>query len=250
MSGEAEPGRPFEPEAANADPGPRRLYWVVAGGILLYATLDVIAQLLPPHYSAVTQAESDLAVGPYGYVMTVNFVVRGLVSLLFLFALTRTVDGEPNGRATLRSGRAFFALWAVGALVLAVFPTDVPSTPVSWHGAIHLVVALLAFFGGAVGVFALADHFHESRTLAPAKRWAFPFAIVVVLLFVVEIAAGFAVPRLAARYGGLTERLFLGSVLAWMFSVSVWLARRPTTGPTVARGVAVGPPGLGRRPRT
>ena len=35
-------------------------------GIVLYLVLDIIAQLLPPHYSFITQAESDLAVGPYG----------------------------------------------------------------------------------------------------------------------------------------------------------------------------------------
>ena len=45
-------------------------------GIALYLVLDVVAQMLPPHYSPVRQAESDLAVGPYGYVMTINFVVR------------------------------------------------------------------------------------------------------------------------------------------------------------------------------
>ena len=36
-------------------------------GIVVYALLNVIAQLLPPHYSPITQAISDLAVGPYGW---------------------------------------------------------------------------------------------------------------------------------------------------------------------------------------
>jgi hypothetical membrane protein len=203
---------------------------VVVGGILLYLVLDVVAQLLPPHYSPITQAESDLAVGPFGFVMTLNFINRGALSLVFLYALVRTIRLEGRGWAPFRSGVAFFSIWAVGAVILAAFPTDVPSLPLSWHGAIHLVVALLAFFGGAVGVFALADHFEKSSSLRELKRVAFPFAILVVLLFVVELTAGFAVPRLAAHYGGLTERLFLGSVLVWMFIVSVHLARRPHGG--------------------
>jgi hypothetical membrane protein len=210
----------------------RRLFWIVVAEVVLYVVLDVIAQLLPPHYSPVTQAESDLAVGPYGFVMTINFVNRGVLSIVFLYALIRTVRDEVNGWAPLRSGVAFFSIWAVGALLLAAFPTDVPNLPLSWHGALHLVVALVAFFGGAVGVFALADHFGESESLKRAKRFAFPFSILVVLLFVVEIFGGFLVHRISTEYGGLTERLFLGSVLAWVLVVSVFMAvsPEPTTG--------------------
>ena len=214
-------------------------FWVVAVGILLYVVLDILAQLLPPHYSPVTQAESDLAVGPYGFLMTLNFVNRGLFSLVFLYALVQTVRPEREGWRPLRSGVAFLAIWAVGAVLLAAFPTDVPNLPLSWHGAIHLVVALLAFFGGAVGTFALADHFGDTEALRPMKGWAFPLTFVVVLLFVLELGAGFLVPHLATEVGGLTERLFLGSVLLWMLLVSISLARRPD--PTTETSIASRP---------
>jgi hypothetical membrane protein len=230
-SGAAAPSPP-EHEASD----PRWLLWVVVGEILLYIALDVVAQLLPPHYSPVTQAESDLAVGPFGFVMAINFVNRGVLSLVFLYALVRMAKVGGREWKPLRTGVVFFSIWGVGALLLAAFPTDVPSLPLSWHGAIHLVVALLAFFGGAVGVFALADHFHEVEVLRSAKRFAFPIAIVVVLLFVVEITGGFALPRISDRLGGLIERVFLGSVLAWVLIVSVYLARSPLPGPEASRG--------------
>jgi len=56
---------------------------IVDALIILYVVLDAIAQVLPPHYSPLSQAESLLAVGPYGYIMTVNFLIRGVFSLLF-----------------------------------------------------------------------------------------------------------------------------------------------------------------------
>ncbi|HXQ49393.1 MAG TPA: DUF998 domain-containing protein [Thermoplasmata archaeon] len=226
-----EAGANVGPSTWSGTSDPRWLFWVVIGGILLYIVLDVLAQLLPPHYSPITQAESDLAVGPFGVVMTLNFVDRGVLSIVFVYALVGTVRRERRGWAPLRSGVAFLSIWTVGAFLLAVFPTDVPNLPLSGHGAIHLVAALLAFFGGAVGVFALADHFGESESLRPAKGFALPFAILVVVLFVVEITAGFAVPRIADQYRGLTERLFLGSVLAWIFAISVYLVRRPLPAP-------------------
>lgn len=44
-----------------------RLALATIVGIALYVVIDVITQLLPPHYNPISQAESNLAVGPYGY---------------------------------------------------------------------------------------------------------------------------------------------------------------------------------------
>lgn len=203
----------------------RRWWIVVIFGVALYVVLDVIAQSLPPHYSPISQAESDLAVGPYGYIMTINFVNRGLFSLVFLYAFARTLDLEGLSRKPFRNGSISWAVWAVGALLLAAFPTDVPNLPLSWHGAIHLVVALFAFVGGAVGAYLLSLHLEEGGLLRGAKPFALPLSLIVLILLVVELAGGIAVPRVSARIGGLTERLFLAGVLLWMVLVSVHMAR-------------------------
>jgi len=219
------------PGAMRSAPAPplprnaRRSFSIAAGLVVLYLVLDVIAQLLPPHYSPVTQAESDLAVGPYGGVMTVNFVVRGLLTFAFLNGLRLTVVGEGGAWARYGRGHAAFAVWGIGAFLLAIFPTDVPSTPLSWHGAIHLVVAILAFIGGALGTYWVATRFGASATFRPAKGWATALAWVTIVLLAVELLGGFALPRVAARAGGLLERLFLGSVLLWLFLVSVYALR-------------------------
>ena len=55
----------------------RQVFITVDVLIVLYIVLDAIAQALPPHYSPISQAESLLAVGPYGYIMTINFLNRG-----------------------------------------------------------------------------------------------------------------------------------------------------------------------------
>jgi hypothetical membrane protein len=230
-----------EPGTAPLPSDVRRLLWVVVGEILLYVVLDIVAQLLPPHYSAITQAESDLAVGPYGFIMTINFVNRGVLSLLFLYALFRTLKDEARQWEPLRRGAAFLAVWGVGALLLAAFPTDVPSTPLSWHGTIHLIVALLAFLGGAVGVYLLASHFEQSDALRGARSFALPLATLVIVLLVVELVAGFAVPRLSERIGGLTERLYLGGVLAWILLVSLYLLGRPPSRAPSGHGNSSGP---------
>jgi hypothetical membrane protein len=221
----------------------RRLFWVVIAGIVLYVVLDAIAQSLPPHYSPIRNAESDLAVGPYGYIMTVNFLNRGLLSLLFLYALAKTVRatgglGAAGSARRYPKGALLFGIWAVGALLLAIFPTDVPATPMSGHGAIHLLVATLAFLGGAFGALRLSMQFGENKALRGVKPMALSIAVLSVVLVVVELGLPFVAPHLATRFGGLTERLFLGSVLLWVAVVSAHLATRKPGAPTAADSAA------------
>jgi hypothetical membrane protein len=59
-------------------------------GIVFYIVLDVVMQMLPPHYS-LRQAESDLAVGPYGWIMNINFVIRGLLSAAIILAIYKSM---------------------------------------------------------------------------------------------------------------------------------------------------------------
>jgi ABC-type dipeptide/oligopeptide/nickel transport system permease subunit len=76
----------------------------------------------------------------------------------------------------------------------------------------------------------------QALALATVLGPSLATVILVVVLFVVEITAGFAVPRIADQYRGLTERLFLGSVLAWIFAISVYLVRHrlPAPGPSTS----------------
>jgi sensor histidine kinase YesM len=200
-----------------------RLFWTVILGIILYVVLDMAVQLLPPHYSPISQAESDLAVGKFGFIMTINFLIRGVLSLLFIYAFLKTLDYAKVARPQFRTGTYLLGAWAVGAILLAIFPTDVPATPVSWHGAIHLIVAIIAFIGGAFGTLAISHKLSQNGKFPGLKRIALPLSIIVVVLLVVDLGLFFFV-HLNSRIGGLTERLFLGSVLLWIAVVSAYLA--------------------------
>ena len=111
--------------------------------------------------------------------------------------------------------------------MLAAFPTDVPAVPVSWHGAIHLVVAVVAFLGGAFGALYISLGMAGNVALAKVRGIALPLAYLSVALCIVEIIGGGVVPGLAVNYGGLFERLFLGSVLLWVGVVSAAMLEKP-----------------------
>lgn len=207
----------------------RGLFAVALAGILVYIALDAVVQSLPPHYSPISQAESDLAVGPFGYIMTVNFINRGLFSLSFLFALFLAANSSDTPGPRFRMGGYLLGMWSVGSLVLAAFPTDVPPMPISWHGAIHLAVAVFAFLGGAFGALYLSRGMANNKSLSKARGAALPLAYLSVLLFIIELFGNLLFPGLTSGYFGLLERMFLGSVLLWMGMVSLIMLERPRT---------------------
>jgi hypothetical membrane protein len=192
-------------------------------GIALYVVLDVIAQLLPPHYNPISQAESDLAVGPYGWIMAINFVLRGLLSFAFIAAL---VKGAPPAVRS-RAGLILLGIWAVGALLLALFPTDLAGGRVTAHGAIHLLVALIAFICVAVGEFILSQRLSADSRWRALQRPALTVAILVLIACALTLV-GLRVPGLKDA-GGLIERLFLGLALLWMLIVALRLRSSPAS---------------------
>lgn len=216
----------------------RALFAIAVVGVVLYVVLDMVAQSLPPYYNPVSQPESDLAVGPYGYIMTLNFINRGVLSLCFLFALALMANASDVMGPSFRRGGYLFAVWSVGALLLAAFPTDIPATPVSWHGAVHLAVAIAAFFGGAFGALYVSLGMAGNRAIEKAGSVAVPLAGLSVLLCVAEILGAPFLPGFYAHYGGLVERLFLGSVLLWILVVSLRLVFGP---PAATRGTIDAP---------
>lgn len=182
--------------------------------------LDVVAQLLPPHYSPISQAESDLGVGPYGWVMDINFVVRGTLSLAVVYGLYRL---WPTTRPLPRYSLALVGAWGVGAFILAFNPADV-SGVTTVHGTIHGITAILVFLFVAVGVVGISEAMPRESPWAAVRPYARTLAVLTAIALVV-LAIGSVVHRVEVHYFGLLERIFIGFALLWMLTVSVLLLR-------------------------
>ena len=189
---------------------------VTITGIVVYVVLDVIAQLLPPHYNAITQAESDLAVGPYGFLMTINFVIRGLLSVALLIGLTRVLSKE--GRSQF--GLVLLGIWATGAFLLALFPTDLAGQKATLHGLIHLLVAFIAFVCVATGELLLSLRFAADERWQPVRNLTVTIAFLTLFALFLLFSGTFAGLN---GIGGLLERVFLGLALLWLLVVAVRL---------------------------
>jgi len=77
---------------------------------------------------------SGLALGPYGWIMTLTFIVSGLLMVLFAYGLRQSLP-----RSQLVSFATLAFSLAGVAMVGLMFSTDptIRSTPATWHGLLH-----------------------------------------------------------------------------------------------------------------
>ncbi|RAN76390.1 hypothetical protein B5P43_22510 [Bacillus sp. SRB_336] len=223
----------------------RRRYSVAAmAGVAAYVGVDAVLQRLPPHYSLIRDAESNLAVGPYGWIMNVNFIGRAATTL----CLVRAVLGTGPASPLRTTGAALLGLGGACSGVLAFFPTDIPGvdapaapglSATTWVGAVHLAVTGVGFLAAFAGTVVLTAWL---RTCPRLRRTSAPAAG-----FCALTTAGLGALGLAGRhfpaYLGLAERIALAGILGWAFSVAAGLrALAPApAGPAIPVSSAGGP---------
>lgn len=192
-------------------------------GVVLYVLIDVVLQLLPPHYSPISEAESNLAVGPYGWVMNLNFLGRAVFCVAIVVAVHLT--GLPSRRKT--AGLVLLLVGGVSSAVLAFFPTDVgiavsstlqTQTPV---GQVHLIAATTGFIAALLALLLLTSWLHGCDVLRHSRGWATLFVGLGIAGVLGIVASATVLPG----YLGLVERVCLLGILGWVFAVGDGIRR-------------------------
>ena len=195
----------------------RHLFVIVDALIILYVALDAIAQVLPPHYSPLSQAESLLAVGPYGYVMTVNFLIRGVFSLLFVYAFVQILTMLGQNWRIYKWGLYAVGIWGVGALLLAGFPATGRTL------VIHTIIGAIVFIAAPLGELSISLKLGQVEALAGVKKIALVIAVLGVLFMAFFWGVLPFLHHLKSSYGGFFERLLIGSVILWMAIMATYI---------------------------
>jgi hypothetical membrane protein len=173
------------------------LFYLALAGPAIFILTALVFGLVKPNYRPVRNTISELALGRYGYVQTINFVVSGL--LLASLGVTIALQNGSSYGST--------AVTIMGAVLFlsAIFPTDPTtangSTTVGKiHNAIFLVGMLAIIsaqfvvgfsnLGSALGIFSLV-----CGVLAPVNLVA----------MVTQHA-----------YAGLFQRLLVLTIMVWI----------------------------------
>ncbi|HVB13228.1 MAG TPA: DUF998 domain-containing protein [Candidatus Dormibacteraeota bacterium] len=212
---------------ATAPAAPRvaasRLALLASLGVVIYLVIDGLLAVLRPDVSLLHQAESDYGVGPYSWLMDLNFLLRCALSLAAAGAILRL--GAGSGR--LRVGAGLLCAWGIGSGILAFFPDDPPGTPVTSAGGVHLIVALIAFLCVAVGTIVLSIGFRHFPELVAVS----PLLLVLSLVAVVPLLLLGHTHFQAHSLDGLYERSFLALELLWLLVVALKLHQASAADP-------------------
>ncbi|HEU5368901.1 MAG TPA: DUF998 domain-containing protein, partial [Ktedonobacterales bacterium] len=163
-----------------------------------------------PGYSAISQAGSDLGVGPNAWMLNASFFITGLLLIAFalgFFVEMRQMLGKRRRVACL----VLLILAGIGFITLGIF-TEAPAT-VTLHWTLGLPLATLP----PVVVYALAGWQWQR---VPGWRGYGWYSLLTVVGTVGSYFLTFAFFNPASSWstlhiGGLMERLFILVIFAW-----------------------------------
>ena len=183
----------------------------IIGQVVLLAS----ALLLPlvSEYRLLRDTMSELVLGRFGWVQTLAFVVAGIGTLALAYAIRQLSKGTWGSRF----GSVLVGMYGVGAVLIAIFPTDRIDHPddvwtQSTSGMIHMAVATLSFICMIMAMFVFF------RTFRLDARW-WPLTPWIILL----PCAGFSLMLGQAEgpWVGLLQRLLVGVIASWIVIVAL-----------------------------
>jgi hypothetical protein len=143
---------------------------------------------------------SATAMGPYGWLQTLNFLQLGLAIIGLAAGLWMTVKPRP------RIGLGFVFLAGI-AIVLAIFTTDGTSgTPTTWHGLIHGLAFILMLFSTLLGSLALAFQLRKNPPWRPVAA----VSVVVPIAIIATLVLSGAVKQAGGLLGIVTLLVIIG----------------------------------------
>ncbi|GLY98707.1 DUF998 domain-containing protein [Actinoplanes sp. NBRC 103695] len=198
-------------------PPPRPSRLLLAGLIAgpLFTVAHVVQSALRDDgYSAMRDPVSSLAIG--GWAQIANFLVCGVLVLLFAVGLRRSLRPGPGATAL----PILVGIWGVGLLGAGVFVTDPVGGPVTWHGQLHdLAFSLPGFAALTVAMLTAGIAFARRRSGRFALYSALSGAAFATLF--VLATAGFSGSESWAATAGLWQRLCVSVGWLWLALLAV-----------------------------
>jgi hypothetical protein len=146
---------------------------LLACGILagpLFVGMALAQAFTRPGFDFERHALSLLSLGDLGWIQVANFLVSGLLTVLFAVGLRKALN---HGRAGTW-GPALVAIYGAGTFAAGLFSTDPsvgfpPGAPaglpesLSWHAILHGVSFFVAFASLVAACFVFASRFRERK---------------------------------------------------------------------------------------
>ena len=196
--------------------------WAGMIGSALFVAVFMVEGWLRPGYNPLSMYVSELSLGPRGWIQIVNFILWGLLFLIF----TRGVANEFKDGKASKAGPILFTIIALSFLISGPLVTD-PATifmQMSLHGKLHGIFGALVFSLAPVSCFVFYRRFRDDSKWQNLSRWTLT-ACVIIVMSVVLMKVGQISSNPVNAWVGLIQRIALITYLSWIFTFALALYR-------------------------
>jgi hypothetical protein len=189
-------------------------------GPVVFVSVFTVYGWVYPGYSWTGMFVSELALGPYGWIQVLNFVVTGTLVLVF----GRGLAAYFSTGAASRAGPVLVQGIGVSLIASGPFTTDSSAmfNPTSTHGVVHGVFGAFFFTFAPISCFVFYRRFRNDPVWLALAAWTLVSAVVLTL--------GIGLLRFSQQPGnglfewkGLVQRVLLVTFMAWIFAVAARL---------------------------
>jgi hypothetical membrane protein len=192
--------------------------WAGIIGPALFVGVFMLESLLRPGYNPLSMYVSALSLGPRGWLQIANFIVFGLLLLVFA---ARTAVELPNGKAS-RGGPILLSILGVCYLLSGPFvmdPFGTPQNQMTLHGTLHGIFGGIVFTLMPITCFVFLRRFRAEARWGRLRAWTLVLgSISAVGVIFLTISTKFPTMQLVfADWLGLVQRTGIIPFMLWLF---------------------------------
>lgn len=200
--------------------------WAGMIGPALFVATFLIEGWLRPGYQPLSMFVSALSLGPRGWIQMTNFIVFGVLFLLF----TRAVAAAfPTGKAS-RGGLILLVIIASCYLLSGPFVMDPAGTPrdqMTIHGTLHGIFGAIVFSLMPISCFVFLRRFREDPAWQFLQGWTLTLGIIIAAA-VILLSVATKLPdtqNIFTPWLGLIQRAAIVPFMIWLFSFALGLRK-------------------------
>jgi len=196
-------------------------------GPILFVGVFTIEGWLRSGYHPLGMYVSALSLGTRGWIQITNFIVFGLLLLLFTLGVASEFK---NGKAS-KAGPLLLLIIAIGFLFSGPFVMDPMGTlrdQMSVHGTLHGILGGIVFSLMPISCFVFLRRFREDQKWHFLQRWTLSLGIIITIAVVVlSIVTKLpAVQKSFIDWLGLIQRTAIVPYMIWLFAFALGLYKQ------------------------
>ncbi len=194
----------------------RLCIWAGVIGPILFVFVFSLDGFLKPSYSAMSQPISYLEVGSNGWIQSANFIVLGLLLILFALGFSQRMDPLIKQLPLLAST----ALLLLVGLAFANDGVFIPAAPGESQNAVHAVLHTtgfeVIFFSLPIACLIIGWQLRKTAVWHGYGWYSIITGLITVIPALFVLFSSFASPGTQTpSFAGLINRIFVVEALAW-----------------------------------